>query len=384
MHVNEFASQFKELADDKYLVDDITKIILPDSYIKRINDCINCWIENTQTELAKKELNDFLKNPTNKNGTVYEILAYQWFHKYMIAVEYQPEISKEGSLKVKDAYVADGRLDDDIVFDIKSFSFGQPLYTELENELNKMWKTERDRRIREKKERDGVEGTGKCKGEGAPDYYIMISGYSDLSSQKMSELMKKKEDIFKALFSEDNKLITDYVYDLEDYGLQIRAHYNKPGKVNIHTGISEVNVDKWAMQNETQVLKHCSQFCRNSPFFLMYPYDRSKVRHFYCDDEKVFETFRILMRRIFINLLHNEKYIEEYDGKAVKGMRVCEAIRKLTGVFFLDVTDEFEYGKNNAMLFINPNADNPMRGWQIEHFFNLNGVTTYDFRYDNY
>lgn len=384
MHVNEFASQFKEFADGKYLVDEKSKITLPDSYIKRIKDCINCWIKNSQTVIAKKELNDFLKNPTNKNGTVYEILAYQWFHKCFINVEYQPEISKESTLKATGEYRADGRLDDEVVFDIKSFSFGQPLYSELQNELNKMWNTERERRIREKIERDGVEGNGKYKGEIVPDYYIMVSGDYNLSSQKMSELLKKKEDIFKTLFSEDKKNYTDYIYCIKDYGLQIRAHYNKPGKVNIHTGVSEVNVDKWAMQNEIQVLKHCSQFCRNSPFFLMYPYDKSKARDYYFDGQTQFYTFRTLMRRSFINLLHNKDYINGYDGKAISGMRVCEAIRKLSGVFFLDVTEEYEYGKNNAFLFINPNADNPLRELQVEHFFNLNGVTIYDFYFDNY
>ena len=383
MLVKELARQFEEIADDRFLEDKASELSLPDSYIKRIRDCINYWINHSQIDLAKKEFNDFLVKPSSENGTVYEILAYQWFHTNGIPIEYQPEISKENTLKARGTYRADGRLDDEIVFDIKSFSFGQPQYADLQNDLNAMWKKERERHI-VKEEKEGYIISKKCEESLIPDYYIIISGYSDLSSQKMSELLGKKQDIYNNLFSEDKKHFTDYVYDLKEYGLKIRAYYNKPSKVNIHTGISEINVDKWAKENETQVLSHCSQFCRKDPFLLIYPYDRVKARYYYFDGQTQFYTFRTLMRRSFIHLLQNEEYINDYDGKAISGIRVCEAIRKLSGVFFLDVTEEYEFGKNNAFLFINPNAENPMKECPVDNLFRMLGVTTYDFCYDNY
>ena len=362
MRVTELAKQFAVLSDIKFQEEKEAKIYLPDSYIKRIIDCFNYWTDHSQTDLAKKELNDFLANPSSQNGTVYEILAYQWFHKNCIHVEYQPEISKEDSLKSKGAYQADGKIDDEIVFDIKTFSFGQPQYVKLQNDFNDMWKEERTRLIEEQKVKvDNDDST-----EDIPDYYIMISGDSALSTQMMSDLLGKKRDIYTALFSKENKIYKDYIYRLEDCGLKIRAYYCKPGKVNIHTSISEFNVDKWAMLNETQVLFHCSQFCRNKPYFLMYPYDRGKVRHLCFDDQSIFYAFRTLIRRSFLHLLHNERFINGYDGKADKDLRVCEAIHKLSGVFFLDVTEKYEDGKTNAFLFINPNADNPLNNIQVE------------------
>ncbi len=380
MRVTELAKQFAVLSDIKFQEEKEAKIYLPDSYIKRIIDCFNYWTDHSQTDLAKKELNDFLANPSSQNGTVYEILAYQWFHKNCIHVEYQPEISKEDSLKSKGAYQADGKIDDEIVFDIKTFSFGQPQYVKLQNDFNDMWKEERTRLIEEQKVKvDNDDST-----EDIPDYYIMISGNSDLSTQMMSKLLEKKQDIYKALFSECNKNFTDYIYHLQDYGLIIRAHFYKSGEVKSFTGISEFNVDRWAMLNETQVLSHCSQYCRNKPYFLIYPYDREKIRHMYFDDQNLFYAFRTLMRRSFLHLQHNERYINGYDGKADKDMRVCEVIHKLSAVFFLDVTEEYEYGKTNAFLFINPNADNPLKEIQVEHYFRQNGVTICDFYYDNY
>lgn len=384
MLVQELAKQFEELADSKFLENNDAKIYVSDTYISRIGDCINYWLSNHQKALAKKELNEFLVNPSIQNGTVYEILAYQWFIENSIPVEYQPEISKEDSLKSKSGYNADGRLDDEIVFDIKSFSFGQSQYQILENALNEMWKEERKQRIQDRNEIDGEKGCERDKEEDVPDYCIMISGESDLSSQTMGGLLKKKQYIFEELFSETNKFYTDYIYRLSDCRLEIRAYYNKPGRINFHTGISEFNVDKWAMLNETQVLSHCSQFCRNQPYFLMYPYDREKARYLCFNDHSLFYALRTLMRRSFINLRKNEHNINYYDGKAVSNMKVCEAIGKLSGVFFLDITEKYQYGKSNAILYINPNADNPIKESQVDYVFGIPGATVYDFYYDNY
>ena len=44
MLVKELARQFEEIADDRFLEDKASELSLPDSYIKRIRDCINYWI----------------------------------------------------------------------------------------------------------------------------------------------------------------------------------------------------------------------------------------------------------------------------------------------------------------------------------------------------
>ena len=44
------------------------------------------------------------------------------------------------------------------------------------------------------------------------------------------------------------------------------------------------------------------------------PYDRSKARHYYWEDQRQFDALRILMRRSFINLQRNERYLNGYDG----------------------------------------------------------------------
>ena len=99
----------------------------------------------------------------------------------------------------------------------------------------------------------------------------MVYGNSDLSSKMMENLLKRKVAIYKDLFSDNNRINRDYILDIKEPGIAIRAHYNQPGKVNVHTSISEANVDEWAMNNELQVIMHGSQFCRNNPYFLFYP-----------------------------------------------------------------------------------------------------------------
>ena len=65
MRVTELAKQFAVLSDIKFQEEKEANIYLPDSYIKRIIDYFNYWIDHSQTDLAKKELNDFLANPSS-------------------------------------------------------------------------------------------------------------------------------------------------------------------------------------------------------------------------------------------------------------------------------------------------------------------------------
>ena len=376
MKIKEFANIFSEITD-RNLKTDERVIKIPDIYIDGIVRCIKFWRDNSNKNLATQKIREFLSNPSYDNGIVYEILAYLWFIESGVDIEYQPLIEKENSFKSKGAYNADGKLDGEILFDIKTFSFGQPRYAELQNALN-------DSLLKETKEQTkttiGSE-IGTTVGANNKDYYIMVTGNVNLSSKEMAEILEKKYDILVQLFNNNNRSYKDFIYKLPKYGLEIRAHHKEKGKINTFVGISEANSDEWAMNNEKQVLYHGSQFCRNSPYILVYPYDNVKNKYFYSSDDRIFYTFRTLVRRIFFNLSKCERYLNGFDGKAAGDIRVCEAIHKLTGILFIDVTNGFK--DNNTMLFLNPNADNKMRGYQ-RSFFDNSGAIVHDFEYDNY
>ena len=156
-------------------------------YIDGIVRCIKFWRDNSNKNLATQKIREFLSNPSYDNGIVYEIIAYLWFIESGVDIEYQPLIEKENSFKSKGAYNADGKLDGEILFDIKTFSFGQPRYAELQNALN-------DSLLKETKEQTkttiGSE-IGTTVGANNKDYYIMVTGNVNLSSKEMAEILEK-------------------------------------------------------------------------------------------------------------------------------------------------------------------------------------------------
>ena len=133
------------------------------------------------------------------------------------------------------------------------------------------------------------------------------------------------------------------------------------------TTISELNLDEWAMNNQYQLLEHGSQFCRNKPFIIISAFDDFKCNRLRGNDESQY-AFRSLCRRMF--MLHTKmdnRKLFEFDGKADNKITVAAAARKLSGVLFLNVSDNEDHFSNS--LFVNPNADNPMRGYQRYSFF---------------
>ena len=321
-----------------------------------------------------------LREPTNDNGLVYELLAYNWLLEHNIQFDMHPILEKEECLKEKaEYYKADGRIEN-IFFDIKSFSFGLPRYTELLNKLNEIISKRHDEKISDfivqrpvgEIERTDIKTNQEQKTLG--DYLITVSGKADLSSDVFKKVLRDgSEQILKLLFATP-PINNDYFYEIDS--IEIRAHYNRKRRA---ITVSTFNDDEWAFNNQYQLLKHGSQFCRIKPFIIICAYDNYKCNRMMYSST----AFKTLCRRMF--MLHTKienRKLFEFDGKSDKKVSVAMAAKKLSGVFFMDVSDEADIFGD--MLFVNPNADNPLFAYQVNSFFRYNGVVIEDYRFDNY
>ena len=102
-------------------------------------------------------------------------------------------------------------------------------------------------------------------------------------------------------------------------------------------------------------------------------------------DRDVFITLRFLCRRMFINVSRfSDKMLHDYDGKAELGISLSSAMRKVSAIIFIDVSQSWSYETCRMWVFVNPNADNPIKGYQIASWFRYAGAHIEDFMYDNY
>lgn len=356
----------------------VSAINLSQIRIERLIKTIN------QLESAKEKIDYIkavLKNPSNDNGTIYELLAYYWLFEHHVSFKLHPMLEKEECFKEKAVnYVADGQIEN-IVFDIKTFSFGLPRYNELSNRLNRMLKDKQNETVCDyirpysAKEKDKCIDISNQAQDVLGDYYITVSGKADLSSDFFEKILKDGcEKLLKSIFSQ-NPVNRDYFYKIDS--IDIRAHYRKTRP----TTLSIFDDDEWVENNQFQLLKHGSQFCRNNPFIIICAYDDYKCSRMLCSQM----AFKTLCRRMFMlhTKLENRKLFE-FDGKADRNISVAMAAKKLTGVLFIDVSDDDDDDDTiGNMMFINPNADNQLFNYQIDNNFRYNGVEIIDYKFDN-
>lgn len=336
------------------LINNKNEIRLLDSQINRLVELIVELSKNGYEKTAKELFFDIIRNPNNSNGKIYEALLYAWLNENKINYEPQVYIDEQNCLK-KNGYKADGKIND-IIFDVKQFGIGVPHIETFQKKLQ----------------------------EKMPNYIITIGGTKNLSSKIIEKyLLSNVDNIIKELQSKKNLIHTDYIYKLNDYDIEIRAHYKEKGIVS---SISEFNPYEWAENNEYYFMRHGSQFCIKNPYIIFCPFDKKDNWIFTTEEPKQNHlNFRCLCRRIFMNLKNiDERKLLEFDGKAKNNISVATASRKISAIVFLDVSDKWDYNNCRMWVYTNPNADNKIPTYEINRLFRLAGAIIEDFRFDNY
>lgn len=320
-------------------------------YLERISEYL-ASIDDPQKRMPY--FKDIIAKPNTENGKLFELLVYAWLKKKYFSFQEQILIKSDDCLKMND-YYADGTFSG-IVFDIKKFGIGYPLYDSFRERLQK--------------ETD--------------DYYITVGGQKNLSAKIIeTELMSKVPYWKKRLFSEKTKLFDDYIINDADLGIEIRAHDVKKSR-GIITSISEMDVTKWAEENELYFFRHASQFCINKPYMIICPFLPHDLP-FLSDDKDAYYGFRYLCRRMFMNLTKKETmFLRDIDGHAKNHITIQTAAKKLSAMMFLDISEEWDYQNCRCWIYKNPNADFPISNYIMRSKFKLLGAYSDDFEYDNY
>ena len=314
---------------------------------------INLFVQG-HLNYVQSAFKEIAQEPSHKNGKVYEVLVYHWLQSNHIQFELQPTIEKEDCFKKNGNYKADGRICDS-VFDVKLFGVGFPLLKKIREEFQLM--------------------------ADAENKMITISGPNDLSNKAFQYVLEHKQDIYNKLKSDKYLNHDMYIMKRED-GLEFRLCPIR----DCISYIGSFNSCEWAQNNELYFVKHGSQFCRNQPYMIFCPFDKSILHMLSNDkDRDVFITLRFLCRRMFINVSRfSDKMLHDYDGKAELGISLSSAMRKVSAIIFIDVSQSWSYETCRMWVFVNPNADNPIKGYQIASWFRYAGAYIEDFMYDNY
>lgn len=363
------------------------KMLLPNYAVDCLISCIGRLQKDGKNEDVEKRIYDIIKEPSLENGIVYETLVYDWLYKHYIPFELQPHIEQDDCFKTSlNGYDADGKIEN-VIFDVKTFSFGMPRYQELSSKLNSLIKEKYKEKVTK-----GISDKNLASEICYGNYYITVSGNANLSSDMFEKkYLGKEKEVFNSLFDEKNKIFTDYLLKDSEFYIEIRAHYRefiKPNeddekkKYNFYYSLSEFDSTEWAMNNQYQLLRHGSQFCRTFPYMIICPYDNYKCNKLFGDNDK-YLTFRYLCRRMFMYHTKIEnRCLQDFDGKAQNKVSVATAAKKLSAVLFLDVSQKKE--KSEGYLYVNPNADNLLRRYFYDLNFRSNGICIDDFKYDNY
>lgn len=337
------------------------KIQLLDSQIEMLKNLFFIWAGNKDEKHIFDLIKDVLKEPTIKNGKIYEALVYAWLEYHHIQYDMQVPIAKEECFKSsKNGYDSDGRIiEGNIVFEIKRFGITLPhieiLRSKIQSKLPK-------------------------------DYYLTIGGGKNISTKDLQKkYLEKAGQLADCILQPENCIHMDYIYKDKPSGLEFRAYKCNSDRMASFT-ISEFDMYEWAENNEFYFMYDASQFCRNVPFILFCPYDKHLAPLFSnWGNDIAFMAFRALCRRIFMHLSKmNERKINEFDGKAQPDILVSTASRKISAIVFMDVSDNYDHNHSSIFVFQNPNADHKIPGYQIDSLFRNNGAIIETFQFDNY
>ena len=340
----------KETVEKQYKKEEAIRI--EEKYLTRISEYLLGIGDQKERGIL---FNEIISKPSMDNGKVYELLIYAWMKKNCFNFKKQVWIPADDCLK-KEGYFSDGEFDG-VIFDIKKFGIGFPLYETFQKKLQ----------------------------ETVSDYIITVGGSKNLDTKTIEkELLSKIQDWKDRLFSYENKLFDDYrLYDSQ-YGLEMRAHLEKPGA--IYTSISETDVTQWAEENELYFFRHASQFCINKPYMVICPFLPQDFPFGTREDEAIYHGFRFLCRRMFMNVIKKEGVLlgNSCDGKAKSDVTLATAAHKLSAVVFLDISKEWDYNNCRCWVYQNPNADFPIQNYIMASRFRCLGAYIDDFKFDNY
>lgn len=327
-------------------------ICLLDNQIICLKNCLSNLFNKGNSDYAISAFKEIIKAPEYKNGKVYEVLVYYWLQCTYTCFEVQPRIAKEDCFKKNGDYEADGKIDDTI-FDVKLFGVGFPLLNKVREEFQT--KANADNKL------------------------ITISGSYDLPNKVFQEILEHKDDIYTKLKSEKYLNHDQYIMKHES-GLEFRLCPMR----DCISYLGSLNICEWAQNNELYFVRHGSQFCRNLPYMIFCPFD-DNVSITLSKDKDIFLTLRFLCRRMFVNVSRfSDRMLHEYDGKAVERISLSAAMRKVSAIIFMDVSQQWSYENCRMWVFVNPNADNPIKSYHIDQWFRQTGAHIEDFVYDNY
>ncbi|SCY46422.1 Helix-turn-helix [Lachnospiraceae bacterium XPB1003] len=326
------------------------KIVLLSSQFKALCDYFSKY-----SDYKRDIFTELSKSKSDNEGKLYEALTYAWLEKQGIHFSPQERIN-EGECLNPHGYIADGIIDESVVFDVKMFGITQPNLIRLQKKLNEMRVNNHN------------------------DYYITISGSTDLSNNTVQELLSKSNSLYNSLFLEENKHNKDYWITIPKTDLEIRAHYTTGPKI-IST-ISEFNPYKWAMENQYYFFRDASQFCTQKPFVIICPYDSKTARQFTGSfRDSTMAAFRSLCRRMFLGM-SDEIDVNEFDKKCSPIVSVKSASKCISAVIFQDIS--MHSGNDDTWIFINPYARNKVSGYILNEFrYHIQSMFE-DFAYDTY
>lgn len=348
-----FLDENKSIKDEKIQLLEPQKLMLQEFFVT-----VGKRVEGKVEEKKIRDLIvDVLLQPNIENGKVYEALVYAWLEKNGVHYKLQQHINKAECFKEKDqGYDADGIIEEnDIVFDVKQFGITLPHFETL----------------RKKIQAKLPEG-----------YYLTISGVRNISTKDLKRaFLEKIDDLAECIMEERNKTYDDYLYRDEKSDINFRAW--KLREKSVFSTISEFDPYEWAENNQFYFMYHASQFCINRPYILFCPYDKCLAPIFSFDSEESTSiSLRALCRRIFMNLdKMGEKKVSEFDGKARNDISISVAVKKISAIAFIDVS---ENQTNRMFVFENPNADNKIPKYQMNEIFRNKNAWFDDFQHDNY
>lgn len=333
---------------------------VPTSILNRLVDWCNVFsINDDAISFVHEQLNGIIaetKEDNHKFGKLYETLVYAWLS--VNHIKFFPQIKIEASdcfKKTDNGYEADGKIiENNIIFDVKKFGISIPQYPQLQEKLQSA--------IIQK----------------YPNYIITINGKVNIDTKQLQkDYIQKSDEIISKLFSSP---LTNETFVCSMGDLEFRADKNLLLNIS-HTSF---NAYEWAENNKFYFLSHASQFCIKTPYIIFSVFDSSKADMFlFSDCHNAFQYLRIFCRRVFIELAKiQNRYINEFDGKAKTQISVEAASKKISAIVFMDIKSDNI--SPQLYVYLNPNADNKLFKYQIDTMFRNQGAFIEDYEHDNY
>lgn len=324
-----------------------------------------CSIGSQNPKLLQTKINDMIEAVIRQNdGAINENLFYALLFDHGIPFEEQVSIEKDNCLKSKNGYKSDGCLAKTLYFDVKSFGLSSKMIAIINQKLQQKF----------------------------PKDFITVSGNKDVNVSIYEKTIKDISKIADALNKQSNIKHDVAGYKIQNAELVVHRYIGyldendpKNRKRESVCEISEANSAKWAKNNEFYPLKHGSQFVKNNPFILVYPFKKQDFFLFSEDSQEYFYTFRFLARRIFLHLGKNSKRdLIKCDKDAEEGVSVKQAISYLSGILFWNIDNEWDYSNNQMWLYCNPNAKNSIPRHVLASYFRYINCHIDNFEYDKY